>query len=115
MRLSSKVLIISALVAFKVVLSACDVSDTSTSTSGSSGGSVNLKPTIHNTSYSNCSEIQVSSVCQAADVYYAQYEECMYTYQSDPATQAQCDGYYSPAYTQTAQLCMDTAAAIGGC
>ncbi len=112
MRLSSKVLIISALVVFKVVLSACDDDDTSSS-SGSSGGSVNLNPIIHNTSYANCSETQSATICQGADVYYAQYEECMYTYVSDPSTQAQCEGYYSPAYTETAQLCMDTVAAIG--
>jgi len=114
MQLSTKIILISALIATKVIVSACDVgsTDSSSSSSGSSGSSSSsftLKPKTHNTSYANCSETQSATICQGADVRYAQYEECMNLYDGSP----DCDGYYTPNYTETAKLCMSTVAAIG--
>jgi len=117
MQLSKKIILISALIATKVIVSACDLGSTDSSSSGSSSSgssgssssSFTLKPKTHNTSYANCSETQSATICQGADVRYDQYEECMNLHDGSP----DCDGYYTPNYTETAKLCMSTVAAIG--
>lgn len=98
-------LLLTLLLATKLVFSACDFgSDDSGSSSSSGGGDYSLSPRVIAEGFGTECDIQVSSQCAAADVYYAQYEECVYTYVSDPATQAQCEGYYDN-YVIQANLC----------
>ncbi|MDX1455171.1 MAG: hypothetical protein R3217_06945 [Gammaproteobacteria bacterium] len=104
------VLIVVMLFSAKVVLSACDFGEDDYD-SGSSG-SYSLSPRIINEGFGTSCNTQVATQCAAADVRYAQYEECIYTYSGDSATQAQCEGYYDN-YVIQANLCQSTYDSLG--
>ena len=115
MKVNTKIILIASLFAMKIVFTACDFgsdSDSDSSSSGSSSttssSSVSLKPKTHNASYADSCHVQTATQYQAADVRYAQYEECMYTYVGDP----QCEGYYDNYLIQV-DLAEQTRASLG--
>ena len=80
MKVPSRFLLLASLLIALVGLGGCDTDTTSGSSGSSESASVNLRPKTHNPSDASSCGVQTATQYQAADVRYAQYEECMYTY-----------------------------------